>query len=54
MVIKSFKINESYLIKIIAFEARRDWGLQDCDVSSSNSLCTNGANYIRNKRQHLV
>ncbi len=32
---------------IIAFTARRDWGLGDCDVSGSNNLCDRGANFIR-------
>ncbi|MDG5816529.1 carbohydrate binding domain-containing protein [Chitinispirillales bacterium ANBcel5] len=32
---------------IIAFAARRERGLQDCDKNSSNNLCTDGANFIR-------
>jgi hypothetical protein len=32
---------------IIAFTARRDENLQDCNVSGSNNLCNHGATYIR-------
>jgi hypothetical protein len=32
---------------IIAFAARRDQNLQDCNVTSGASLCTGGAAYIR-------
>jgi hypothetical protein len=32
---------------IIAFTARRDVGLADCNVSGSNNLCNSGATYIR-------
>ena len=39
---------------IIAFEARFKAGLQDCDVSNTNSLCTKGADFIKNNRQHLI
>jgi hypothetical protein len=39
---------------IIAFMARRELGLQDCDVSSTNSLCTEGSNYIRNNRARII
>lgn len=39
---------------IIAFQARADIGLQDCDVNPSYSLCNKGANYIRQNRNRLV
>ena len=32
---------------IVAFTARRDQTLQDCNVSGSNNLCNHGATYIR-------
>jgi hypothetical protein len=32
---------------VIAFTARRDENLQDCNVSNSNNLCNYGATYIR-------
>ena len=35
-----------YYSYIIAFTARRDWGLQDCNVGTPN-LCQQGAQYIR-------
>jgi hypothetical protein len=35
---------------IIAFTARRDESLQDCNVANQNTLCNHGATYIR---QHL-
>lgn len=38
---------------MIAFDARKDWGLQDCNVGHP-SLCEKGANYIRQNRQKLV
>lgn len=39
---------------IIAFEGRFRKGLQDCDVSSTNNLCTDGSNFIRENRALLV
>ena len=39
---------------IIAFEARYRKNLQDCDMSGSNNLCTDGANFIRDNRALLV
>lgn len=39
---------------IIAFWARTAWGLQDCDVSSTNNLCTRGADFIRARRTDIV
>ena len=39
---------------VIAFQARADMGLQDCDVNPGFSLCNKGANYIRQNRQKLV
>jgi hypothetical protein len=39
---------------ITAFTARQMQNLQDCDVSHTNTLCTNGADFIRNNRQLLV
>jgi hypothetical protein len=38
---------------MIAFDARKDWGLQDCNVGHP-SLCEKGANYIRQNKQKLV
>ena len=38
---------------IIAFEARSQWGLQDCDAGYPN-LCQRGAEFIRQKRSFLV
>lgn len=43
-------VNHTY---IIAFAARRDWGLQDCDVGTPN-LCQRGAQYIRQNRQKIL
>jgi hypothetical protein len=43
---------------VIAFAARAEVGLQDCDVAQkqglSTSLCTNGTQYIRQNKQHLL
>jgi hypothetical protein len=37
----------------IAFTARRDLGLQDCNVGSPN-LCEKGANYIRQQKSRIL
>ncbi|MBN2037746.1 MAG: hypothetical protein JW768_13475 [Chitinispirillaceae bacterium] len=39
---------------IIAFTARRDWGLQDCNVDPVNNLCKRGADYIRQQRSRIM
>jgi hypothetical protein len=39
---------------IIAFTARRDVGLQDCNVSGTTNLCKYGATYIRGHRQRIL
>ena len=39
---------------MIAFEARKIAGLQDCNVDPAHNLCHQGANFIRNNRQHLI
>jgi hypothetical protein len=39
---------------VIAFAARRDEGLQDCNVSGSTNLCLYGATYIRNHTQRIL
>ena len=39
---------------IIAFEARQRQGLQDCDVSPTNNLCTRGSQFIKDNRALLV
>ena len=39
---------------IIAFEARFRKNLQDCDMSGTNNLCTDGSNFIRANRDLLV
>jgi hypothetical protein len=39
---------------IIAFEARAQAGLQDCDVNFENSLCKFGSNYIRSNRSRIL
>jgi uncharacterized repeat protein (TIGR02543 family) len=44
-------VNQAY---VIAFAARRDQGLQDCNVSSTDNLCTDGANYIRQNRDKIL
>jgi hypothetical protein len=38
---------------IIAFTARRDLGLQDCNVGSPN-LCQKGANFIRQQKNRIL
>jgi hypothetical protein len=38
----------------IAFEARAQRDLQDCDVRNFNNLCTDGAQFIRERRDYLV
>jgi len=38
---------------IIAFTARRDLGLQDCNVGSPN-LCQKGSNYIRQQKTRIL
>ncbi len=42
-----------YYSYIIAFTARRDWGLQDCNVGTP-SLCQKGANYIREHKSRIT
>lgn len=32
---------------IIAFEARNKFGIKDCNVASSNTLCTHGTKFIK-------
>ncbi|MBN1127675.1 MAG: T9SS type A sorting domain-containing protein [Chitinispirillaceae bacterium] len=39
---------------IIAFTARRDWSLQDCNVDPVNNLCKRGADYIRQQRSRIM
>lgn len=39
---------------IIAFMARSQENLQDCDVSGSKNLCTDGADFIRGNRQGIL
>ena len=39
---------------VIAFAARRDEGLQDCNVSGLTNLCQYGATYIRNNMQRIL
>jgi hypothetical protein len=39
---------------IIAFSARRDQGLQDCNVSGQTNLCRYGATYIRNRLEDRI
>jgi hypothetical protein len=39
---------------LIAFTSRRDWGLQDCNVSETNNLCQRGADYIRQNKDRLL
>ena len=50
---KSSKIPVFYAY-IIAFQARKDKGLQDCNIDPDKNLCFLGADYIRNNRQLLV
>ena len=38
---------------IIAFMARDEWGLKDCDVGTP-SLCERGSDYIRENRAKIV
>jgi hypothetical protein len=56
MVNRTLKLNKipAFYAYIIAFQARADWGLQDCDVNLSYSLCNKGANYIRQNRAKLI
>lgn len=44
-------VNHTY---IIAFAARRDQGIQDCNVSQTNNLCQSGTQYIRDNRQKIL
>ncbi len=46
--------NTLFFAYIIAYQARADIGIQDCNVNASYSLCNKGANYIRLNRQKLV
>jgi hypothetical protein len=39
---------------IIAFTARRDWSLQDCNVDATNNLCKRGADYIRQQKPRIM
>jgi hypothetical protein len=39
---------------IIAFSARRDQGLQDCNVNDQTNLCKYGATYIRNRLENRI
>jgi hypothetical protein len=39
---------------IIAYTARRDWSLQDCDVDATNNLCKRGADYIRQQKPRIM
>ena len=39
---------------IIAFTARRDWGLQDCNIDENNNLCKRGANYMRQHKPRIM
>lgn len=38
---------------IIAGMARSDWGLQDCNMSTTNNLCQRGAVYIRSNQSRI-
>jgi Cellulose binding domain len=40
---------------IMAGKARKDWGLQDCNigVTFTQTLCYNGANYVRYNKNHI-
>ena len=44
-------VNQCY---VIAFAARRDKGLQDCNVGSGSTLCSDGANYIRQNHDKII
>jgi hypothetical protein len=39
---------------IIAFSARRDQGLQDCNVNDQTNLCRHGATYLRNRLENRI
>ena len=39
---------------VIAFKARRDAGLQDCNVSGNTNLCKYGATFIRQNRAAIL
>ncbi|HMI89043.1 MAG TPA: hypothetical protein VK550_33425 [Polyangiaceae bacterium] len=39
---------------IIAFSARRDQGLQDCNVNDQTNLCHYGATYLRNRLENRI
>jgi hypothetical protein len=39
---------------VIAFTARRDQGLQDCNVSGTTNLCKYGATYIRGHKDRIL
>jgi hypothetical protein len=39
---------------ILAFTARRDWSLQDCNVDQTNNLCKRGADYIRQQKPRIM
>jgi hypothetical protein len=39
---------------VIAFKARRDRGLEDCNVSGSTNLCRYGATFIRENRAAIL
>jgi hypothetical protein len=39
---------------IVAFTARRDLSLQDCNVDTTNNLCKKGADYIRQNRTRIL
>jgi hypothetical protein len=39
---------------IIAFTARRDQGLQDCNVSGTTNLCKYGATYLRGHKDRIL
>jgi hypothetical protein len=39
---------------IIAFSARRDMGLQDCNVNDQTNLCRYGATYLRNRLENRI
>jgi hypothetical protein len=43
-----------FLSQLIVFEARAVLGLQDCDVASPKTLCTHGAQFIRDNRKRLI
>jgi hypothetical protein len=39
---------------VIAFTARRDQGLQDCNVSGTTNLCKYGATYLRGHKDRIL